>query len=149
MTAKNNKQAVSDESKPEANPMDQLIAKHGDIVKHSLNSSELEHKVINKGRHKFQKGNKLAVGQKRGRQKLTNAFVEDLSSEWNKRGQAALAELTGDKLVQACIAILPKDVLVSLNQSDTVTYVINANPMSQDEWANQHGIKTIEHDKDQ
>ena len=136
---------VSEQEATQADPMDKLIEKHGKQVIHSLNSTELEDKVLNEGKHKFQPGNKLAVGQKRGRQKLTNAFVDDLSYEWHKRGQAALAELTGDKLVQACIAILPKDVLVSMNQSEAVQWVINAQPLlSTDDWLASHNLQPID-----
>jgi len=131
MAVNNNKQAV----------MDKLIDKHGEQVMHSLNSQEMIDCELNTKRQGFQPGNKLAVGQKRGRQKLTNAFVDDLSYEWHKRGQAALSELTGDKLVQACIAILPKDVLVSMNANEKVQWVINAQPLlSTDDWLASHGL---------
>ena len=145
MTA-NNKHAVKDShaSQPEAptsDPMDKLIEKHGNKVIHSLNSSDMVHSELNTNKRGFQPGNKLAVGQKRGKQKLTNAFVDDLSYEWSKRGQAALSELTGDKLVQACIAILPKDVLVSMNQDAKVQWVINATPnLSTSEWLDSHSL---------
>ena len=112
----------------------------GDIAEHVKDSNRLVG---------FQPGNKHGVGNRRGKQKLTTAFVDDLSYEWSTRGQAALAELSGDKLVQACIAILPKDVLVSLNQADKVSWVINASPqaLTTDEWLEQHNL--IEQDKDQ
>ena len=95
----------------------------------------------------FQPGNKYGIGNRRGKQKLTTAFVDDLSYEWSTRGQAALSELSGDKLVQACIAILPKDVLVSLNQADKVQWVINSQPaMSTEQWLEQHNL--IEHNQE-
>ena len=84
---------------------------------------------------RFKPGNKFGVGNRRGKQKLTTRFVEDLTHEWNRRGMQALQDLDSKALVQACIAILPRDVLVSLDQSDKVRYVINAQPpMSVDEW---------------
>ena len=112
----------------------------GDITDHAKDSE--------KTLRGFQPGNKHGIGNRRGKQRLTTAFVDDLSYEWSTRGQAALAELSGDKLVQACIAILPKDVLVSLNQADKVSWVINASPqaLTTDEWLEQHNL--IEQDKD-
>ena len=114
-----------------------------------LNAVELSDPELNriKQPHRFKAGNKCAVGHKRGKQKLTTAFVDDLSYEWSTRGQDALRELSGDKLVQACIAILPKDVLVSLNQADKVQWVINAAPaLSTDDWLEQHNL--IEHNQE-
>ena len=131
------KETISDED---------LIDRYGEKALHSLNSNQLADNVINeterkKKKHLFQPGNKAAVGHKRGKQKLSSAFVDDLSYEWHRRGQEALSELTGDKLVQACIAILPKDVLVSMNQSDQVSWVINQQPrLNESQWREQHGL---------
>ena len=98
--------------------------------------------------HRFKAGNKAAVGHKRGRQRLTGAFVDDLAAEWDRRGAQALTDLDGKALVQACIAILPKDVLVSMNQDQAIRWVINASPrLSEDEWRQQHGLNTIEQDE--
>ena len=117
------------------------------MTQYSVNEQEQNVINPNKRNHLFQKGNQAAKGQRRGKQKLTTAFVDDLSYEWSTRGQAALRELSGDKLVQACIAILPKDVLVSLNQADKVQWVINSQPaMSTEQWLEQHNL--IEQDTD-
>ena len=139
----------SDETAQEAtqaNGMDKLIEQYGDKVKHSLNTSDMIDSVNSTPKPKgFQKGNKYGLTNRRGKQRLATSFVDDLSFEWHKRGQAALSELTGDKLVQACIAILPKDVLVSMNQSEAVQWVINAQPLlSTDDWLASHNLQPID-----
>ena len=105
--------------------------------------------VTNGKKHLFQKGNTAAVGQRRGKQRLTTQFIDDLSAEWRTRGVEALADLNSKDLVNAALQLLPKDVMLSLDQESVARYVINANPMSQDEWASQHNIKTIEHKDNQ
>ena len=93
----------------------------------------------------FKPGNQFGVGNRRGKQKLTTRFVEDLTHEWNRRGMQALQDLDSKALVQACIAILPRDVLVSLDQSDKVRYVINAQPaLSVDEWADKYLAQPVD-----
>ena len=82
---------------------------------------------------------------KGSKNKLSTQFVDDLAHEWNDRGAQALQDLNSKDLVQACIAILPKDVMLSLNQDDVAKWVINAQPnLSTVEWQRQHGL--IEHD---
>ena len=143
---KANKQAVSQQNSPQAQAMDKLVDKYGEQVKRSLNTSDMINSVNSTPKPKgFQKGNTFGLTNRRGKQRLATSFVDDLSYEWSKRGQSALAELTGDKLVQACIAILPKDVLVSMNQSEAVQWVINAQPLlSTDDWLASHNLQPVD-----
>ena len=93
--------------------------------------------------HLFQPGNTVAkdTKSKRGKAKLKGAFVDDLTNEWNQRGKQALADLTGKDLVNACIAILPKDVLVQMESSTKVRWVISADPIDTAiEWKEKHGL---------
>ncbi len=134
-----------------ANTNDSGGALHTSGLATPLNADEMEQYALDVETRserqlaaQFQPGNKLGVGNKRGRQKLTNAFVDALTLEFQDRGAQALKELKGKDLVQACIAILPKDVLVSLDANEQVAWVINAQPLSIPEWQAQHGLKTIE-----
>ena len=114
----------------------------------TYNASETGQNVkdANSRSHLFQKGNKAALGNKRGKQRLTTQFIDDLSAEWRTRGVEALSDLNSKDLVNAALQLLPKDVMLTLDQESVARYVINAQPMSQLEWASQHGIKTIEHE---
>ena len=116
-----------------------------------INAVELEQSAKGGKRRdtRFKKGNQAGLGNKRGKQRLTTQFIDDLSAEWRTRGVEALADLNSKDLVNAALQLLPKDVMLSLDQESVARYVINANPMSQDEWASQHGIKTIEHEDNQ
>ena len=119
----------------------------------TYSASELNGDVINgkKQKHLFKKGNTAAVGQKRGKQRLTTQFIDDLSAEWRKRGAESLSLLTAKDLVNAALQLLPKDVMLSLDQESVARYVINAqcDYADQKAWADQHGIKTIEHKENQ
>ena len=93
----------------------------------------------------FQPGNQMAKGHKRGRQKLSGQFIDDLAHEWNKRGNQALSDLTSKDLVNTCTQVLPKDVLLSLGATDAVKWVISATPgcfeQSSDAWMESHGLE--------
>ena len=114
-----------------------------------INQAELAHysaveknKPNNNGR--FQPGNKLGGRKGGSKNKITTQFIDDLTHEWHSRGAQCLSELTAKELVGTAVAILPKDVMLSLNQDDVARWVINAKPLSTQEWQAQHGL--IEHD---
>ena len=45
-----------------------------------------------------------------------------------------------------CVAnLIPKELLLQVSTKEATQWVINAQPMSVEEWAAEHGIKTIEH----
>ena len=90
---------------------------------------------------RFLPGNKASPGRPRGsRNRFAEQFVDDLADEWTERGVQALKELSGPDLVKAAIAVLPKDVLVSM-QDQRESWVINAQPnLSLEEWAEKHGV---------
>ena len=68
-------------------------------------------------------------------------FIADLTHEWEARGAQCLSELTAKELVGTAVAILPKDVLVSLDQEASVRWVINAQPgLSTDQWLESHNL---------
>lgn len=62
----------------------------------------------------FQPGNTFGKGRPVGaRVKLAEDFIRDLASEWETRGKVALTQLSPDKLVDAALKLLPKDVNVN------------------------------------
>jgi len=94
-----------------------------------------------------QSGNPL--GRPKGtRNKLSEAFLEDIHALWVEEGSQALVAMLQDAPVKFCQmvqSILPKDFQVSVT-AEGEQWVINAQPLSIPEWEAQHGIKTIEHD---
>ena len=89
---------------------------------------------------RFQPGHKHNVSKPRGKARLSGRFIDDLTNEWRNRGAQALQEITAKDLVNTCVQILPKDVLLSMSQDDRVRWVINAQPMSIEDWSAQHHI---------
>lgn len=52
------------------------------------------------------------------RVKLAEDFIADLAAEWSARGTVALTELSPDKLVDAVLKLLPKDVNVTVKEPE-------------------------------
>jgi hypothetical protein len=112
-----------------------------------INSTELEHslntnsEVIRDNNGQFQSGNKLGGRKGGSKNRITSQFIADLTHEWEARGAQCLSELTAKELVGTAVAILPKDVLVSLDQEASVRWVINAQPgLSTDQWLREHNL---------
>ena len=98
--------------------------------------------TITDGRSKtwFQPGNKLGGRKGGSKNRITTQFVTDLTHEWEARGCQALQELDSKALVQACIAILPKDVLVTMDQNEAVRWCISSEPLTIEQWQAEHGL---------
>ena len=116
-----------------------------------LNSTELEHSLKTSSEEEpnnngqFQPGNKLGGRKGGSKNKITTQFIDDLTHEWHSRGAQCLSELTAKELVGTAVAILPKDVLVSMNQSEAVRWVINAQPLlSTDQWLEHHNLQPVD-----
>ena len=108
----------------------------------SLKTSS-EEEPNNNGR--FQPGNKLGGRKGGSKNKITTQFIDDLTHECHSRGAQCLSELTAKELVGTAVAILPKDVLVSMNANDKVQWVINAQPLlSTDDWLASHNLQPID-----
>ena len=53
----------------------------------------------------------------RGKQRIANALIEDLTNEWLEHGPACLRVMRArdvTKFVQLCYSILPRDVLIAV-----------------------------------
>ncbi len=75
---------------------------------------------------------------KGAKNKITKLFIEDLTQEWINRGNQALQDLTSKELVNALIAVLPKDVLLAIQGDTGPNWVISASPvLSSDDWFKQ------------
>ncbi len=94
----------------------------------------------------FKVGNPGGPGRSLGsKNKLTTQFVDDLKHEWERRGNQALHDLDSKTLVQTCVAILPRDVLLQAGAADAIQWVINAGPRLTDEqWIEQLGLNSPE-----
>jgi hypothetical protein len=108
-------------------------------------SVEQSNKPIIEGRNRAGQFLPGVVTNPNGRPKgtkdtITKLFIDDLTHEWRNRGNQALQDLSSPELVRTCVAVLPKDVLLQLGQSDAVQWVINAKPLSVEEWQAEHGL---------
>ena len=118
------------DTKPLSIPvMNNCTPLNADDIQTQLNSTE---KLVG-----FQPGNAHgSSGRPKGsKNKLSTVFTDDLYHEWERRGNQAIRDLSSAELVRTCVAILPKDVLLQLGDSDTMRWVINAGPrLSNDDW---------------
>ena len=152
MTARTTEQAAIDQETAIANVIDKYTINGctpinaTELVEHSLKTNN-GHNPNNNSQ--FQPGNKLGGRRGGAKNKITAQFIDDLTHEWHNRGAQCLSELSAKELVGTAVAILPKDVLVSMNQSDQVQWVINAQPMlSTDDWLANHNLLSNQHDTD-
>ena len=68
-----------------------------------------------KGR--FQPGTRFGGRPKGSRNQLAEDFLGDLHAEWKKRGKRAVTNLPDDKLVDAAIKVLPKEMHLEAGES--------------------------------
>ena len=155
MAANNTKQAVSE---PGADPISKAIDKYqingvNPLNIDSLKTNETNKPINNGNKGKIQPGQVLNPnGRPKGSlNKIKSLFYDDLYNDWDKHGNQAIIDLRESSPVKYCqmvASILPRSI--ELDDTGNVQWVINAQPnLSIEQWQDQHGIKTIEHDKDQ
>ena len=131
-----------------SDPMDKLIAKHGEQVKHSINTAELV-QCANTGDKQDTRWKPGQSGNPSGRtlgaknkRKLEAEFYNDLAADWNAHGPQAIIDLRQDnpvKYVQLVASVMPKTM--ELDDAGGVRWVINASPsLSVSEWQQHHNL---------
>jgi hypothetical protein len=74
---------------------------------------------------RFLAGNNASNGRPKGaRSKLGEAFIEDMLADWEANGTAAIVQVRSEKpeaYLKVVASILPKDLNVNFNQTDTMT----------------------------
>lgn len=124
------------------------LALSGEIDQEEANIANVPKQLRDHAFKPGQSGN--PKGKPKGvKNKLSECFINDLYDSWKRRGMQALEQMAQDKpgeYVRAIASIMPKDVMVTLDQQGA-GYVINAKPMDAEEWAKAHNVK-IEHSQD-
>lgn len=93
-----------------------------------------------------QSGN-LAGRPKGSRNKLSERFLEDMHDLWKRRGMQVLesiVETHPEKLLAAMVQVLPRDFQVTVTDENATKWVINAVPLSNEEWQAEHGLEKDE-----
>lgn len=74
---------------------------------------------------RFLPGNNGGAGRPKGaRNKLGEAFIEDMLADWEANGPAAIVQVRTEKpdaYLKVVASILPKDLNVNINQTDHMT----------------------------
>lgn len=80
------------------------------------------------------------AGRPKGsKNKITKLFIDDLRSEWSRRGMQALRELTSNELTRTMVQVIPKDLLVTMDADKATSFVISAVPaLTSEEWSAKH-----------
>ena len=98
---------------------------------------------------KFQPGQS---GNPKGRpkgakNKLSENFLQALSENFKKHGKEAIETVCREspsEYLRIIAGLMPKELLLEVSQEEKPHWVINAQPLSVEDWAAEHGIKTIE-----
>ena len=133
---------------PQPDAMTKLVEKHGDKVKHSINTAELV-QCANTGDKQDTRWKPGQSGNPSGRtlgaknkRKLEAEFYSDLAADWNAHGPQAIIDLRQDnpvKYVQLVASVMPKTM--EFDDSGSVRWVINATPgLSTSEWLESHSL---------
>lgn len=88
------------------------------------------------------------AGRPKGsRNKLSERFLEDMHDLWKRRGMQVLesiVETHPEKLLAAMVQVLPRDFQVTVTDENATKWVINAVPLSTEEWQAEHGLEKDE-----
>lgn len=109
----------------------------------AVNTAKLPPKQLAK--HCIKPGEALnPKGRPKGsRNKVSEAFLQDMHDIWQRRGMQVLEEIATKepgKLLAAMVQVLPKDFQLSVD-TDQVNWVINAQPqLSESDWRKQNNL---------
>ena len=102
----------------------------------NADSTAAKSRVIGRPFKKGQSGN--PAGRPKGaRNKLSERFLDDMHDLWKRKGMQILdsvAEKSPEKVLGAMVQVLPKDFQVSVTDENQVKWVIDAKPMSVEQW---------------
>ena len=75
--------------------------------------------------------------------KLSESFLDELTKSFKKHGREALDRVCRDspgEYLRIIAGLMPKELLLEISQEEKPRFVINAAPMSLEEWQAHHGL---------
>lgn len=80
---------------------------------------------------------------KGAKNKLSEDFLSELARVFREKGGEAIERMCAEHPADfiRCIAgLVPKELLLQVSQKEIPRFVINAEPLSVEEWAEKHGV---------
>jgi hypothetical protein len=96
----------------------------------------------------FKPGNPGGPGRPKGsKNKLSESFLQALTENFAEHGKEAIDHVcksSPGEYLRIIAGLMPKEFMLEVSQEENVKWVINASPMSIEEWQAEHGITVIE-----
>ena len=96
----------------------------------------------------FKVGNPGGPGRPKGsKNKLSETFLHALARNFEEHGEDAIERVCKDspgEYLRIIAGLMPKELLLEVSKEESVNWVINAQPLSIEEWQEMHGLDVIE-----
>jgi hypothetical protein len=82
-----------------------------------------------------------------GKNKLGEFFLRALVQDFEEHGEEAIErmrEKSPGEYVRVIAGLMPKEFLLEVSREENPRWVINAHPMSIEEWQEKHGLNVLE-----
>jgi hypothetical protein len=96
----------------------------------------------------FKPGNPGGPGRPKGsKNKLSESFLQALTENFAEHGKEAIDHVCKNspgEYLRIIAGLMPKEFMLEVSQEENVNWVINAQPLSLEEWQAEHGLNVIE-----